>query len=299
MNNQIISIENNYSISLSIKREDLNHQFISGNKLRKMKYNLLQAKKENQDTLLSFGGAYSNHIAAVSYSGIEYNFKKTIGIIRGEELKEKTDINPTLKFAKKCGMQLEFITREEYRRKAEPDFIEALRQRFGAFYYIPEGGTNELAVRGCEEILSQKDEDFDYICCPVGTGGTLSGLINSATKSQTILGFPAVRDQNLKNIIGKFTKSNKWELITEYHFGGFGKVTSELIAFINKFYTDYKIPLDPIYTGKMTFGIVDLIQKGYFPRNSKILMIHTGGLQGISGMNIKLSKNNNKIILNT
>ncbi len=275
------------SISIAIKREDLIHPFVSGNKFRKLKYNLLEAKKEKYETLLTFGGAFSNHIAAVAYAGKENGFK-TIGIIRGEELQDKIAENPTLLFAQNCGMKFEFISREAYRSKSETFFLENLKQQFGDFYHIPEGGTNVLAIQGCEEILTTEDAEFDYICCSVGTGGTISGIINSVLPHQKVLGFPALKGDFLNEEICNFVQNDKWELITEYHFGGYAKVNEELIQFINQFYTENKILLDPIYTGKMVFGVLDLIQKNYFHAGSKILLIHTGGLQGIQGMNMKL-----------
>ena len=287
--NQQIPIDLPKAISLHIKREDLIHPFVSGNKFRKLKYNLLRAKAENKDTILTFGGAFSNHIAAVAFAGKEQGYK-TIGIIRGDELRDKIAENPTLHFAENCGMKLEFVTREEYRLKSEIHFLENLENKFGDFYLIPEGGTNELAIKGCEEILSKADANFDYICCAVGTGGTISGIINSVFPHQKVLGFPALKGDFLKEEIRNFVHNQNWELITDYHFGGYGKVNEELVEFINQFYTENQIPLDPIYTGKMVFGIIDLIEKNYFPANSKILLIHTGGLQGIQGMNIKLKK---------
>ncbi|WP_179335741.1 1-aminocyclopropane-1-carboxylate deaminase/D-cysteine desulfhydrase [Winogradskyella costae] len=292
--NQHLSIPNT-SIEITIKREDLIHPFISGNKYRKLKFNIEQAKTNNIKTLLTFGGAFSNHIAAVAYAGKEYGFN-TIGVIRGEELKEKKDLNPTLTFAKSCGMQFEFVSREVYRNKTNGDFINSLRNEFGDFYLIPEGGTNELAVKGCEEILEADDFNFDYICCAVGTGGTISGLINTSKKHQKILGFPALKGDFLQEDIRKFANQDNWKLITNYHFGGYGKIKPELIAFINTFKNDYNIPLDPIYTGKMLFGIFDLIALGYFPKDSKILVIHTGGLQGVAGVNDMLKRKNRPLI---
>ena len=286
MNQKVLTSFPN-AISVQIKREDLIHPFVSGNKFRKLKYNLLQAKTENHDTLLTFGGAFSNHIAAVAFAGKEKGFK-TIGIIRGDELEGKVDENPTLSFAQNCGMQLEFISREEYRLKSEVSFIENLKQKFGSFYLIPEGGTNDLAIKGCQEILTPEDADFDYICCSIGTGGTISGIINSVLPHQKVLGFPALKGDFLKEEICNFVQNENWELLTDYHFGGYGKVNEALIQFINQFYTENQIPLDPIYTGKMVFGVIDLIQKNYFPAESKILLIHTGGIQGIQGMNMKL-----------
>ena len=293
--NQKITYELPNGISLEIKREDLLHPFISGNKFRKLKYNLLQAKAENQETVLTFGGAYSNHIAAVAYAGKEQGFK-TIGVIRGDELGDKIAENPTLQFAQECGMQFEFVTRESYRFKTEPDFIANLRQKFGSFYLVPEGGTNEYAIKGCEEILTEEDAKFDFVCCAVGTGGTISGIINSALPHQKVLGFPALKGDFLKDEIRKFATNQNWELVTDYHFGGYGKVNEELVQFINQFYKETQVPLDPIYTGKMVFGVIDLIKKNYFPDNAKILMIHTGGLQGVQGMNAILkSKNKTEI----
>ncbi|MHC0446184.1 1-aminocyclopropane-1-carboxylate deaminase/D-cysteine desulfhydrase [Flavobacterium sp. 3-218] len=287
--NQSINIQFPNAISLTIKREDLIHPFVSGNKFRKLKYNLLQAKAENKRTLLTFGGAFSNHIAAVAYAGKEQDFN-TIGIIRGDELLDKIEENPTLKFAQENGMKFEFVSREEYRLKSENSFIEKLKEKFGDFYLVPEGGTNELAVKGCEEILTDEDSVFDFVCCAVGTGGTISGLINSSLPNQKILGFPALKGDFLTDEIRIFAKKDNWNLISDYHFGGYGKINLELIEFINAFFEETKVPLDPIYTGKMVFGVIDLIGKNYFPAHSKILLIHTGGLQGIDGMNIKLKQ---------
>ena len=294
--NQKITYDLPKGITLEIKREDLLHPFVSGNKFRKLKYNVLQAKAENQSVLLTFGGAFSNHIAAVAYAGKEQGFE-TIGVIRGDELRDKISENPTLSFAQECGMRFEFVTREAYRHKTETAFIEQLQVKFGSFYLVPEGGTNDLAVKGCEEILTEFDAHFDFVCSAVGTGGTISGLINSALPHQTVLGFPALKGDFLQNEIHKFVNNKNWELITDYHFGGYGKVTTEFIEWMNWFYAQTGIPLDPIYTGKMVFGVMDLIQRNYFPPKSKILMIHTGGLQGIAGMNAKLEKQNKPILV--
>ena len=283
-------------LTLSIKREDLIHPFISGNKYRKLKYNLLQAQQEKQTTLLTFGGAFSNHIAAVAAAGKEYGFR-TIGIVRGEELEGKVAENPTLQFARNCGMELDFISRETYRKKEEPEFLENLNKKWGSFYLLPEGGTNALAVKGCQEILNEADAEFDFICCAVGTGGTISGLINSTKSHQKVLGFPALKGDFLNEEIRKFATNNRWELIKEYHFGGYGKITPELVGFINKQFLETKVPFDPIYTGKMFFGVIDLIQKNYFPKGSKILLIHTGGIQGIQGMNIQLKNKKSPLLL--
>lgn len=285
-----------YDISLSIKREDQLHPFISGNKYRKLKYNLAEAFQQNKSSLLTFGGAFSNHIAATAAAGFEHGFN-TIGIIRGDELatnvKEVLETNPTLKFASEHNMQFYFVSRSDYRNKTTSHFIKNLENKFGDFYLVPEGGTNHFAVKGCEEILSEDDKQYDIICSSVGTGGTISGLINSTKNHQKVIGFPALKGDFLKNEIKPYVRNmDNWSLNTNYHFGGYAKISEELITFINKFKNETNIPLDPIYTGKMLFGIVDLIKNGYFKKGTKLLAIHTGGLQGIEGMNILLKKKN-------
>jgi len=279
-----ISIDN----QVFIKPDYLNHEHISGNKYRKLKYNLEAAKKLNKHTLLTFGGAYSNHVAALAAAGNEFWFK-TIGVIRGEELEGKIDSNPTLSFAKSLGMTLKFVSRSDYRLKTSESFIASLKDEFADFYLVPEGGTNTLAVKGCVEILTKEDEVFDYICCPVGTGGTISGIINSSFPHQKVLGFPALKENFLDNEIDTFVNKNNWQLIRDYHFGGYAKINSELIEFINEFNALHDIPLDPVYTGKMMFGIKAMIARGEIDKHAKVLAIHTGGLQGIKGMNIVLN----------
>ncbi|NND10678.1 MAG: 1-aminocyclopropane-1-carboxylate deaminase/D-cysteine desulfhydrase [Flavobacteriaceae bacterium] len=287
--NQRIDLSSKCGVDLYLKREDLIHQEISGNKYRKLKYNILEAKYEGLKTLLSFGGAYSNHIAALAKVGKELGLN-TIGVIRGEELESRIYDNPTLRFASSCDMRFKFITRESYRDKNNEEFIEELKNEFGSFYLIPEGGTNELAIKGCEEILTVQDKSFDFVCCSVGTGGTISGIINSSLDAQKILGFPALKGSFLEEEIRKYSSKNNWKLITDYHFGGYAKINEELIAFINEFKSEHEIALDPVYTGKMMFGIMDLLKKGFFPKGSRVLAIHTGGLQGIAGMNNALMK---------
>ncbi|MCL6295766.1 1-aminocyclopropane-1-carboxylate deaminase/D-cysteine desulfhydrase [Jejuia spongiicola] len=289
--NQPVFLSKNKGVELFIKREDRIHPFVSGNKYRKLKYNLIEAKKKDFKTLLTFGGAYSNHIAAVASAGKTFGFK-TIGVIRGEELNDKVNTNTTLKFAKECGMHFKFVSREDYRNKTEKTFISNLEKEYGAFYLIPEGGTNPLAIKGCEEILTDDDNGFDYICAAVGTGGTISGLINCSKPSQQVLGFSALKGEFLQQDISKFVMKTNWKIITDYHFGGYAKINEALVSFINQFKSDFEIPLDPIYTGKMMFGVFDLIEKGFFPNGSRILAIHTGGLQGVAGMNVILKKKN-------
>jgi 1-aminocyclopropane-1-carboxylate deaminase len=289
IDNQFAFSDESRNIDVYIKREDLIHPFVSGNKFRKLKYNLAEAKNQNFTTLLTFGGAFSNHIAATAAAGNLEGFK-TIGIIRGDELADKINDNPTLKFAQENGMRFKFVSRENYRRKNDIDFIAELKMEFRDFYLIPEGGTNELAVKGCAEILTENDKKFDFIACPVGTGGTIAGIIESALSNQRILGFPALKGDFLQNEIRKFVPESNWQLLNGFEFGGYGKVTPELIAFMNDFYAETQILLDPIYTAKMVFGVRSLINNGFFPDNSQILLIHTGGIQGIHGMNHLLEK---------
>lgn len=287
--NQFAFSDKEKNIKVYIKREDLIHPFVSGNKFRKLKYNLAEAKKQNRKTLLTFGGAFSNHIAAVAFAGKLEGFN-TIGIIRGDELADKVENNPTLKFASENGMQFEFVSREMYRYKNDEAFLSELKDKFGDFYLIPEGGTNELAVKGCEEILSEEDKYFNYIACAVGTGGTIAGIIKSSLPNQQVLGFPALKGDFLQNEIRIFAHEANWQLINGYEFGGYGKVTPELITFMNDFYAETQILLDPIYTAKMVFGVSKLVSEGFFPDNSRILLIHTGGIQGIDGMNQLLER---------
>ena len=297
------SILREKEVSLWIKREDTIHPEVSGNKFRKLKYNIREARKQGKRQLLTFGGAYSNHILATAAAGNLMRMK-TIGVIRGDELGKNVEVtlqtNSTLKKASDYGMRFVFLSREAYRDKMNPGLIASWREQFGEFYTIPEGGTNELAVKGCQEILTMEDEQFDYICSCVGTGGTISGIILRSKAHQKVLGFPALKGDFLKKEIQPFVKNkNNWQLVYDYHFGGYGKYTEELIRFINAFREQTHIALDPIYTGKMMFGIFDKIKHDQFPKGSKILAIHTGGLQGIEGFNHRLKKKNSTFRIDT
>lgn len=295
----VYQISDTQKIELVIKREDLLHEHISGNKYRKLRYNLEEAKKQGFDKIITFGGAYSNHIAATAAAANEFDFK-SIGIIRADELKEHPTLinqNPTLSFAIAQGMQLEFVSRSEYRLKNNQEFLDNLYETFGPAYIVPEGGTNNLAVKGCEEILTDEDREFHTICSAIGTGGTISGIINSSFTDQKVIGFPALKGEFLTDIIKSYTlKGKNWTLNHDYNFGGFAKTDEKLILFINDFKNQTGVPLDPIYTGKMFFGIVDLYKKGVFTSKNSILAIHTGGLQGIEGMNQRLNSKNKTLI---
>ena len=276
-------------LRLLIKRDDLNHPIISGNKLRKLKYNLAEAKAQKHHTLLTFGGAFSNHIYAVAGAGKAFGFK-TIGIIRGEA---QAPLNPTLAFAKACGMQFHYMDRTTYRNKTSPQVQSQLKKQFGLYYMLPEGGTNELAIKGCEEVIHEVDTAFDVLCCPVGTGGTLSGLIIGLKGDKKVIGFSSLKGSFLENEVSELLKGygqkklTNWQIQNDYHFGGYAKVKPVLTDFINNFEKVCQIPLEPIYTGKMFYGIFDLIEKDYFPKGTTILALHTGGLQGNAGFDFR------------
>lgn len=291
----------NNKVRLFIKRDDLLHPAISGNKFRKLKYNLLQIKELGYPRLVTLGGAFSNHIHATAAAG-KYFGIETIGIIRGERTEP---LNTTLNFAENCGMKLYFVSRSNFRYRDL--IIKQLEAEFGNFYFLPEGGSNNLAVRGCKEIITEINAQMpflpDYLCTACGTGGTLAGIIASAQANQKIIGFSALKGNFLQENVQKLLDNeqdiqfNNWQITDNYCFGGYAKWQPELINFINNFKLKYKIALDPIYTGKMFFGIFDLIKKGYFYQNTTITAVHTGGLQGIEGFNqVKLKNSAFKIM---
>ncbi len=288
------SILKDKSIRLYIKREDMIHPNISGNKWRKLYYNIREAQRFNKTTLVTFGGAYSNHIAATAALAQEFGVK-SIGFIRGEET---LPLNSTLFFAKECGMEFRYLDRLSYKNKNVDLIVRNYLSDIKEFcYVIPEGGTNDLGVKGTSEILKDINIDFDYVCCSCGTGGTMAGLINSIKPSQIVYGFAALKGASFLNEeICKYTTNMQWVLNLDYHFGGYAKVDKVLIDFINLFKQKHSVPLDPIYTGKMMFGLWDLIKKDYFSKGSTIIAIHTGGLQGIKGMNEHIKIKDLKIL---
>ena len=288
---QIIELDHFLGIpcAITIKREDLLHPFVSGNKYRKLKYNISKALYQKKETLITFGGAYSNHIAATAVAG-KLAGLKTIGIIRGEELALLTQLNATLEFAKNCGMTLQFLSREQYRLKDTKTYLSKLTATHPTAYILPEGGTNLLAVQGCAEILTEEDTSFDYITTAVGTGGTIAGLTLAAKQHQKVIGYSALKGTFQTAIVAQYTSNVNFVVKDAYCFGGYAKIDSQLVRFMNTFKKETGILLDPVYTAKMMFGIIEDIKSGYFPKNSRILAIHTGGLQGISGMNQQLKK---------
>ena len=279
-------------LQLWIKRDDLlvlpegaDYLAFCGNKWRKLKYNLYHARAGGYDQLLTFGGAYSNHIAAVAAAGLLFGFS-SVGIIRGEPT---PTLNPTLAFAKKCGMKLHYVNRSVYRQKNNSGIQKQMTQPFGRCYILPEGGTNALALQGCQAIVHEIETQLadlpTHICVSAGTGGTAAGIIQASHPACQTLIFPALKGSFMQQEITQWiSESNKsWKIIEEYHFGGYAKWTPTLIQWMNTFYSTTGVKLDPIYTGKMAYGLFSEIAKGKFAPGSRIVMVHTGGLQGRLG----------------
>lgn len=277
-----------HNMEIAMLRLDRLHPEISGNKWFKLKYNLDAAKEQQKNAILTFGGAWSNHIAATA-AACNLLGLKSIGIIRGEDRKNTI----TLTGARKHGMQLHFISREEYRKKNDEDYLRKLSRQFHDPYIIPEGGNNDLGLKGCKEILSLCDvQKYTHVCCPVGTGTTLTGLIEYGAEAGrdkayrvSTIGFAALKNANylkqkIKDNLSKEAVGICWDLNTDHHFGGFAKKTPALLGFIKDFYDQFGIPLDFVYSAKMMYGVMDGIKQGYFPTGSRLLAIHTGGLQG-------------------
>lgn len=258
-----------------------------GNKWRKLKYNLRQARQQGSNLLLTFGGAYSNHIAAVAAAGSLFGFS-TVGVIRGEP---HEPMNPTLTFAKKAGMRLIYLSRSAFRQKEDPQLLSNWRADLGAFFLVPEGGTNALALRGCrelgQEIVGQLGQAPDYLCVGAGTGGTAAGLIQCAKLASTqVLIFPALKGDFMQGTIRSLcgeTAAAAWEIVPDYHFGGYARWNQPLLDTIRSFQALTGVPLDPIYTGKLIHGFLAEAEKGRFPDGACIVLVHTGGLQGIVG----------------
>ncbi|MGB3183848.1 MAG: pyridoxal-phosphate dependent enzyme [Cyclobacteriaceae bacterium] len=277
-------------IFLYISREDLNHPVMQGNKYHKLKLNLAAAREEGHNTLLTFGGAFSNHIYATAMAGRHYGFK-TIGVIRGEA---HNPLNATLQAASDAGMILYYIDREAYRHKYSQDMVVRLQDEFGPFYLLPEGGTNTLAVEGSRDMVRSLPLHFDIITISAGTGGSAAGVISGLRpppgQHTHVIVFSSLKGDFLKDEIDRLLDAAEvdanvsWELDTNYHFGGYAKVKPELAAYIKEFRLAHDIPLEPVYTGKMFFGLTDMIGKGRFTRGQRLLAIHTGGLQGLRGM---------------
>jgi len=284
-------------VSLFLKRDDLIHPEVSGNKWRKLKYNVQKFRDRDYEALLTFGGAYSNHIAATAAVGKILGIK-TIGVIRGDEL--NSDSNPTLSKAAKDGMDLHFISREEYKERNDMDYKHSLRLQFGRILIIPEGGSNFEGINGAMETISGLS--YSHYACAVGTGATAAGLLLESGGKAQILGFSALKGDHVSDEIRTMLSIylldrdaadeyvEDFTCLTNYHQGGYAKTSDELISFMREFHKETGIKLDPVYTGKMMLGLVDMIGKGEIPSGSSVLAIHTGGLQGVSGVEAKLGE---------
>lgn len=277
-------------VSLYLLRMDLIHPQVSGNKWFKLRHNLLDAKASGCDRVISFGGAYSNHLHALAWAGCEMGIQ-TVGIVRGEP--EYAD-NPTLRDAQRWGMALKFVSRSEYRLREDMLYHKALCSTYPGSSIVPEGGSNALAVKGFADLF---DHDCwrvlpepDLLVSACGTGGTLAGLVAAKPAVTEVLGIPVLKGggflkhdiQSLLAEVGVGSVSS-WQLDLDGHEGGYAKLSTELIDFIRQFEIQTKIELDPVYTGKMMFRLHKLIAQGKFSRGTKIVAIHTGGLQGRRG----------------
>ena len=267
-------------LRLFLKREDLISPDIPGNKWRKLKYNLEAARKRGDRALLTFGGAYSNHIRATAAAGYYFGFE-TVGVIRGEE---HLPLNPSLDYAVRHGMRLAYMDRAAYREKMSPDVIAMLHRRFGQFYLLPEGGSNADALRGCAEIPGEIGRGFDLACCPCGTGGTLAGLARGLRPGQRALGFSVLKGgEFLARDVAAWQREafgavpRNWSIEYGFHFGGFARRSAALCAFIADFEERHALALDWVYVAKMMYGIVTLAQQGRFPGGSTIVALITGG----------------------
>ncbi|MDG4812409.1 pyridoxal-phosphate dependent enzyme [Hydrogenovibrio sp. 3SP14C1] len=282
-------------IQVWMKRDDLNHPTIQGNKLHKLKYNLAAAKQQGKESLLTFGGAYSNHIAATAAAGKSFGFK-TIGFIRGDELENQPDKwSPTLKEAHNNGMQLHFLNRMDYRQKTRAHFLQQLQQQFPDSYILPEGGTNELALQGFEELsqqLAMQCPDWTHLYCAVGTGGTLAGLVKFSAsftdQPRHLLGVATLKQasyliptiEQLCGIHHNQKGVTQWQLLQDYCGQGYGKENTDIHTARIWFEDLFEIPLDPVYTNKMIYGFLEELAADKIPPGAKVILYHSGGLQG-------------------
>lgn len=265
-------------VRLHLKRDDLIHPEIPGNKWRKLKYNLAAAREQGHHTLLTFGGAYSNHIRAVAAAGHYFGFS-TVGVIRGEK---HLPLNPALAYAAGRGMRLVYMDRGTYRAKTDPEVIAGLRRDFDDFYLVPEGGSNALALRGCAELPAEIPFAFDHICCATGTGGTLAGLALGLADGQRAIGFAALKGgdflrddvRRLQTEYGRVT--DNWSIETDHHFGGFARHDAELDGFIRDFEERHDIVLEWVYVAKMLYGVFALVRAGHFMPGSVVVAVVTG-----------------------
>nr|WP_234401218.1 pyridoxal-phosphate dependent enzyme [Pseudoalteromonas sp. T1lg23B] len=271
-------------ITLQVKRDDLLHPHISGNKWRKLKYNLHAMQQQNKSAFLTFSGPFSNHLYAASMACKLFKIEGH-AIVRGPQLDEN---NPTIRMAHACGVHLHAVDRATYRMRNQPDYLTDLQQQFPQCHIIPEGGSNQEAVLGVKE-LAQSLPKSDYVLCATGSGGTLAGLIAACDEHVNIIGIAVLKqaqylEQEIINLVPEAKHATNWQLLCDHHDGGYGKFSAELWQFCKTMKKTQQLPLEPIYTGKLFFALWQLIEQDFFPRGSRITAIHTGGLQGLDGL---------------
>lgn len=278
---------NEKKLTVSIKRDDLIHPIISGNKWRKLKQNLQHAKQQNYRGILSFGGAFSNHIHALAYACQQQELQ-CLAVIRGEP---HYQTNYTLSWAKHWGMQLTFVDRQTYRQRQSDDYLKRLQQQYPDYLIVPEGGSNHLALAGAGEIITELKQQIDYqhLILPVGSGGTIAGIIQADNNQHNILGIAVLKqanylNQEIQQLLGKQSITKNWQLLEQFHDGGYGKFSAQSVQTIQSFYQQTKIPFEPIYSGKMLVALLKLAEQNYFSPGEHIVMLHTGGLQGLGGL---------------
>lgn len=269
--------------ALDILRLDLVHPIVSGNKWYKLRLNVMYAQDHGFKTILTFGGGYSNHLIATAYTARHMGMR-SVGIVRGRY----AQLTPTLRNCREEGMELIFVTKEDYDRQGEPEWEQQLAAQFDNIYIVPEGGANEWGRKGAGLITKFIKPHYTHIALSAGSGTTLCGIRNKTNPAQHILGFvPMKQGTYLQEHIAPHLApghDTNWQLYDQWHFGGFGKWNAALVAFMNDFYETNNIPLDIIYTSKMMYGLRELIYANHFAPTDKILCIHTGGLQGNVGV---------------
>lgn len=276
-----------HQLSVSIKRDDIIHPIISGNKWRKLKFNLRHAQAHNYIGVISFGGSFSNHIHALAFACHQQGLK-SIGIIRGE--KEYAS-NFTLSMAQQWGMELHFVDRKSYRLRENKEYLAQLQLTYPGYLIVPEGGSNTLALAGVGEVITELNQqcEFDTLVTPVGSGGTLAGLIKADNNQHNLLGIGVLKQdgyltEQVNSLLGDNLHFNNWQIMPEFHRGGYAKFSKEDVEKILSFSQQTGFIFEPVYSGKMILALLDLIDQQYFPKGHRLVLLHTGGLQGIGGL---------------
>ena len=277
-----------HNVTIFIKRDEQLHGVVSGNKWRKLKYNLHCVSGNPVNNVITFGGAFSNHIHATAFACYQKKIK-SIGIIRGEENNQN---NYTLSWAKHWGMELIFVDRKTYRLRNDKNYLTQLQQQYPGYYIVPEGGSNSLALQGVAEVIDELNQqiEFDTLITPVGSGGTLAGLILGDKGQHNLLGVSVLKqaeyiNEQITELLPEDAKQyENWQVMQQYHCGGYAKFSQQDALKIREFSQVTNIDFEPVYSGKMILALLDLVESGYFPAGHRIVLLHTGGLQGLGGM---------------